>query len=205
MRINAPERRKSLLRWVCLLVVLSVGCGQPPAVPAPPTAEAAPRAAALANAHPAARTVFEFLNSVRAGDQVAASTKLSPLSLKRIRELDLQISPPGSETAKFRVGGVDETTPDRASVECVWTDTDVQGQVTDERYRWMLRNVAGEWKITGVSVAGADGEQTVVLDFENTVGLVADAPGATKEDPASGGAPRQARQGPPASQPAGPR
>ena len=198
-------RIQSAPQWMCVLILAWAGCGEAPAPPTTKTAGEPPRAKTLANVHPAARTVFEFLESVRDGDQLAASTKLSPLSLQRIKELDLNISPPGSETAKFRVGGVQTAGNDRATVECIWTDTDVRGKVTDESYRWMLRNVAGEWKITGVSVTEQDGDGTVVLDFENPVGLVADTGGGQPTTSTSGDQVRQARQASPPAQPAGAR
>lgn len=116
---------------------------------------------------PVARVAFEFLEAVRQGDIEAASSKLTPLALKRTSELEMSFSPPGSPTAVFQIGATDQIEPDKAIVESVWTDLDPDGNPQQEQIVWALRLVDGGWRISGM-VAEVDPEQpAVIIDFEN--------------------------------------
>jgi hypothetical protein len=123
--------------------------------------------AASAPSDPVARVVYEFLEAVRIGDTDAASSRLTPLALERTNELDLNISPPGSPTARFQVGVVEMVDAEKAVVECVWTDDDADGNPRDEKITWALKLNAGQWRISGMAADMGPDQLPVVMDFEN--------------------------------------
>ena len=78
---------------------------------------------------PIGRVVYDFLESVRVGQgENAAAKLLTPLALQKIQEQDLNIAPPGSPTARFKVTHVEMMEGDRAVVDSTWTDVDADGK-----------------------------------------------------------------------------
>ena len=56
------------------------------------------------NSNPAARAAHDFLGAVLKGNTQAASALLTPAATQRIIASGKQFSPPGLETATFRIG-----------------------------------------------------------------------------------------------------
>jgi hypothetical protein len=143
---------------------------------------------------PVARVVYEFLDAVRCGDTETSSARLTPLALQRTSELDLNFSPPGSPTARFRVGAVEMIDAEKAVVECVWTDQDADGVPRDEKITWALKLNSSEWRISGMAADMGPKQDPVVMDFENP-GQLSPTAKATAASP-SAETPRQAAQPP---------
>lgn len=116
---------------------------------------------------PIARVVHEFLEAVRVGNTETASSRLTPLALQRTNELDLNISPPGSPTARFQVGAHEMVDAEKAVVESIWTDNDADGNPRDEKITWALKLNAGQWRISGMAADMGPDQPPVVMDFEN--------------------------------------
>lgn len=135
------------------------------------------------------QVVQDFLEAVRLGNTEAASKLLTPLALQRTRELDLNISPPGSATAKFSVGELEMIDPQRAIVRSVWTDLDADGKPSSEKITWALKQTGGHWQISGMAADVGENQPPVVVDFENPGELA----GSNSAPPTAEKTPRQAK------------
>jgi len=135
-----------------------------------------------------AEVVAEFLEAVRLGNSESASTRLTPLALRRIKENDMDFAPPASETAQFRVGKIEMFESDKAFVESVWIERDADGKSYDETMTWGLRLTGEGWRISGMAAHRGPGQPPILVDFEN--------PGQIMGTPAPQGdrISRQARQ-----------
>ncbi len=152
----------------------------------------APPASSTTNGslHQVTQVVHQFLEAVRLGETENASLLLTALALERTRELELSFSPPGSETARFTVGKVEMVDQERAIVQSVWTDLDVDGKPIDEPITWALRLVEGQWRISGMAAEIGSGQPPVVMDFENPQDLMRQEPKTKSAE----GSLRQAKQ-----------
>ncbi len=169
------------LYLVAALAMLSgaIGCGQAEAPKAPTVmaetnaaiSQAASSMASAAPSDPIALVVFEFLDAVRQGDTNAAGQRLTPLALKRTSEQDLVFAPPGSATARFKVGNVEMIDQEKAVVDSVWTDLDADGKPHDEPTLWALKLTEGKWRISGMMADMGAGEAPTPIDFENPESL----------------------------------
>src|SRR3990167_2777705 len=98
------------------LFILAGGCGKPPG-PSPDTAatkEASPQASRIADGGGGSSAdalksdtpeaaVGKFLEAVKTGNDRTAEVMFTDLARERIKELDLKVTPPGSDTAKYEV------------------------------------------------------------------------------------------------------
>jgi len=179
--------RTLLLLLTVVVFTVAVGCNMKgkDSSPAARTGDNTP-------SDPVARVVYDFLEAVRNGDTEQASAQLTPLALQRTREMDLNFSPPGSKTARFRVGAIEMIDTDKAVVESVWTDVDADGQPNDEKITWALKLSESRWRISGMAAELGPDQPPVVMDFENPGQLIAPQKGgASASDSTS---PRQASQ-----------
>ncbi len=161
--------RKPLLSLVAVAIVVATGC---------------------AKTDSPADVVAEFLEAVRVGNSESASTRLTPLALQRIKENDMDFAPPASETAQFRVGKIEMFESDKAFVESVWTERDVDGQNHDETMTWGLRLTDEGWRISGMAAHRGPDLPPILVDFENPGQLMGTPPSPSQGD----GISRQARQ-----------
>lgn len=181
--------------WAALAAVgFSVGCGGSEA-PAPAAGSAASGATAAAASVPAVpatavlpsseipsdpvgRVVYDFLESVRMGQgENAAVQLLTPLALQKIQEQELNIAPPGSPTARFRVNHVEMLEGgDHAVVESTWSDVDADGKTYQEPIYCALRICEGQWRIHGMAQYMGEGQDPMVIDFENLDALLEQQP-----------------------------
>lgn len=177
-----------------LLLALVVGCGQSntPSGPAAPTnpATANPAAPAAQPATPAAApaattgaqnaaapadlqtasadpasAVRAFLEAVRTGNDKRAEQMMSKVALENLRKQQMNVAPPGSDTARFEIGKVETLAADAARVSATWTDFDGPQQKTDNML-WMLRKDPEGWRIMGTAIELFPGEAPLLLDFE---------------------------------------
>jgi hypothetical protein len=168
------------------LAVLTVGCSSSE------TGSPSSAGSGLSSAA-AVQVVQEFLEAVRQGNTDSASSRLTPLALKRTSELDLNFSPPGSPTARFTVGQAELVEADKAVVESTWTDLDADGKPQNEQIIWALKLTGGQWRISGMAAElGAD-QPPLVMDFENPEQLapLASPPGNVTATPRQAALPRE--------------
>ena len=137
------------------------GCGKPSATPD----TAANEHSALTTDMPEA-AVRKFLEAVRTGNDRVAEAMFTDLARERIKELDIQVAPRGSDTAKFEVSKAELLGDDGARVPCEWTDTDSDGKVRVDKMTWMLRKQPEGWRVAGMAAVVLEGEDPLLLDFE---------------------------------------
>ncbi|MBL9164854.1 MAG: hypothetical protein JNL18_19150 [Planctomycetaceae bacterium] len=174
-----------IAKWAAVAAIgFSVGCGGSDA-PAPSASNgaaggngaAAPGPSGEIPSDPVGRVVYDFLESVRVGQgENAAAKLLTPLALQKIQEQDLNIAPPGSPTARFKVTHVEMLEGDRAVVESTWSDVDADGKQYQEPIYCALRICDGQWRIHGMAQYMGEGQQPMVIDFENLDALIEQQP-----------------------------
>ncbi len=111
--------------------------------------------------------IGQFLEAVRTGNDKVAEAMFSDLARERIKELNIQVAPRGSDTAKFEVGQAKYLDPDGARVPCKWTDIDKGGNSRTDEITWMLRKEPEGWRVAGMAAVIFEGEDPLLLDFEN--------------------------------------
>lgn len=136
--------------------------------------------------------VAEFLEAVRSGNSQAASDKLTPLALDRIKENNMDFAPPASETAQFRVGNVEMFEQDKAFVDSVWIERDGDGKTYEENMTWGLKLTASGWRISGMAAHMGPDQTPILVDFENPGQLTELQKSTSPSQPAEDA--RQARQ-----------
>lgn len=167
--------------WMLLLAFLAVGtvgCGGSNGSGGASTPEDAgtqagatlggktPGASTSANMSGPAKAVYQFLEAVRRGDDQKAAEMFTRLARQKAAEMDIQVAPQGSDTAKFTVGEVEYLAEDVAGVKSTWTDLDQNGAVRTDEMAWMLRREPEGWRVTGMAATVFQGEPPLLLDFE---------------------------------------
>lgn len=174
-----------IAKWAAVAAIgFSVGCGgsDAPATSASNgaaggNAAATPGPSGEIPSDPVGRVVYDFLESVRMGQgENAAAKLLTPLALQKIQEQDLNIAPPGSPTARFKVTHVEMMEGDRAVVESTWSDVDADGKQYQEPIYCALRICDGQWRIHGMAQYMGEGQAPMVIDFENLDALIEQQP-----------------------------
>ncbi len=141
-----------------VLFVGLTGCGGSTPAPAP--------AAQAAVAGPD-QTVKQFLEAVRSGDDATAQSMLTKLAQQKTKEMDMVVAPPGSDTAQFEVGQVQQSSDGTARVQSTWSDLDHEGSRRTDQIEWILRPENGQWRIVGMATQIFPDQGPVVLNFEN--------------------------------------
>lgn len=109
----------------------------------------------------------EFLEGLRTADSEVINRLLTPLAQEKITQYDLGFAPPGSETASYTVGSVQNFGPGEAGVETVWSDLDADGKRTAESMTWALKLVDNQWRVCGMAAEQGPNMQPIVFDFED--------------------------------------
>lgn len=147
---------------VVLVVAISaslVGCGGSASTPAAATSGG--------NYPPPEAMVAEFLEAVRTGNDEKASALLTPLARQKTSEMNLEVAPPGSDTAKFKVLQVEYIAEDGAHVGSEWTDVDETGASHTDPIVWMVRREENGWRIAGMATNVFENEPPLFLNFED--------------------------------------
>jgi hypothetical protein len=117
--------------------------------------------------------VCQFLEAIRTGDDQKTEAMFVSQARQKIKELQIPVTPRGSDTARFQIGQVQYLGDDGARVACRWTDLDRDGERRTDEMTWMLRKEGEGWRIAGMAATVFEGEDPLVLDFENPEEVVA--------------------------------
>ena len=117
------------------------------------------------------QVLAEFLEAVRAGDDDKAARLLTPLARKKTSEMEMVVAPPGSDTAKYQVLGV-ELVGDDARVTSDWTDLDGDGRPHTDRIEWIMRKGAEGWRIAGMATRVFADREPIELNFEDPADML---------------------------------
>ncbi|MEX0793935.1 MAG: hypothetical protein WD045_12425 [Pirellulaceae bacterium] len=128
----------------------------------------------LAVAEPAS-TIELFLESLRDGDDAITSRLLSTKAREETAKHDMVVRPPGSSTARFKVGQVVYTTDAKVSahVESHWIDVDETGKKQSYEIVWILRRESRGWAVAGMATELFAGEAPLVMNFEKPQDMLA--------------------------------
>jgi hypothetical protein len=116
------------------------------------------------------RVVSDFMEAVRGGDDKKSESLLTPITRQKIAETQVAVTPPGSPTAKYKVGTVKYVTPekDAAWVGCTVTDTtDDEGHTRTDEIVWVLRHESEGWRIAGMMTEIIPNQPPLILNFED--------------------------------------
>lgn len=166
--------RTSWIVWSAILAVSVLGCGgseQGGQEPGAGGGEARSGGGAGGNTAaqdkgPAA-AVFDFLEAVRTGNDQKAALMLTKLARQKTAELNMEVAPPGSDTAQFKVGKVEHLAEGGARVASTWSDLDENSQRRTDEILWMVRREPEGWRIAGVAATVFKGEPPLLLNFED--------------------------------------
>ena len=140
------------IRWmglVLVVVLVSSSCSSSKADPA-----GADNGASAAGAHSAKiggstprpagegpdSAVWDFLESVRTGNDERANKMLTPLARQKVGETQMVLAPPGTDTARFAIVKLELVGDDGARVYVDWTDLDYNGKPRTDQTIWMVRH-----------------------------------------------------------------
>jgi len=117
-----------------------------------------------------AHAVYEFLEAVRTGSDQQAGSMFTSLARQKLDEMQLEVAPQGSDTARFDVetDSVEYISEGQgARVKSVWTDLGADGQPESQEITWMLRQEPEGWRIAGMGTKVFDDAPPLYLDFED--------------------------------------
>ena len=114
--------------------------------------------------------VSQFLDQVRRGGQDSgAGTLLTEKARSELKRIGRNIQPMGSPDARYEVTRF-ELVPgqdDSALVHSIWSDPDGQGGQSNYQVVWAVVRESAGWRISGMAIEEKEGEQPVIIDFEN--------------------------------------
>lgn len=137
--------------------------------------EPAKTGAAVVNPKSAQECVQFFLDAVRKGDDKTAGAMLTTLARTKTQEMNLQVAPPGSNTATFEVGEVKlvgENGEEGAYVASKWTDVGDDGKPHTDEIMWMVSKDSEGWRIVGMGVKVFEDLEPVYLNFEDPADML---------------------------------
>lgn len=113
------------------------------------------------------QTVFDFLEAVRRGNDEQAERLLTSTALRKTKERDMVVAPPGSDTASFTVDQAQLVGDDGAHVPSSWKDVDHDGEDRTDGITWVLRKEDEGWRIAGMATKVFPDQAAVVMNFED--------------------------------------
>ena len=143
------------------------------------------------NTNPIAKATYDFLDAVLKGDTQRASARLTPQAMQRIVQSGKGFSPPGLETATFKIGEIRTPSQDQAIAQCVLTDT-TEGNTHSEEMCCLLRKVENDWRVSGIAYGTTPDKPWTLSDFESGQNMAIPRPGqptggmANNPNPANG-------------------
>lgn len=152
--------RHGLTLFAAIVVAGVVGCGSS-------TTQDSASGGKPGDFPPPDAMVAEFLEGIRSGNDAKAASLLTPLARQKTAEMGLEVAPPASETAKFKVGQVEYVAEDGAHVATDWMDVDENGQQTTDAIIWMVRRENDGWRVAGMATKVFEDQPPLFLNFED--------------------------------------
>jgi len=172
-------RSEHVLVVLVCLVLISGGCGKPQVGDQAPAPDAGVGPATTQSGGDAgtqpdgpASATREFLEAVRSGNDEKAAKMLTTVAREKTAQMNLKVTPPGSDTAQFSIGNVQYFPQDRAGVQAVWSDLGENSQRKVEKMTWMLRREPIGWRVAGVVVPVFADRPPLLLNFEDPEDMV---------------------------------
>lgn len=174
---------------VCLMTLAAtIGCGgaeQPTKSVQKTDASAAPEETSAAETTSAPQTadavdaaddpkvsLERFLTAIKAGDDETAASMLTPLARQKTSEMGLNVAPPGSDTATFKVIGVEMKGTTGAYVACEWNEVDEAGERSTDQVVWVMAKQEAGWRIAGMVAKIFPDLDAIVFNFEDPEDMI---------------------------------
>lgn len=109
----------------------------------------------------------KFLSAIKAGDDETAASMLTPLARQKTSEMGLNVAPPGSDTATFKVIGIEMKGTTGAYVACEWNEIDSQGELSTDQVIWVMAKQEAGWRIAGMVAKIFPDLDAIVFNFED--------------------------------------
>lgn len=180
-----------------------VGCGESSTEPSASSPRKPPAFGTGGLGKTPAEAVHAFLSAVKDGDEETASQLLTPLAREKTKEMEMEVAPPGSQTAQFAIGDVEQINEEIAHVASTWSDVDEEGTPHQDSIIWLLRREAEGWRIGGMATKIFDDEPPLYLNFEDPEEMIRKQMLVEQEIQRRFNSDQQASQ-PPAGQPGAP-
>jgi hypothetical protein len=119
--------------------------------------------------------VVEFLESIKRGDDAAASSMLTNVARTKTEELGLTVAPPVNPSARYQVKECEliGDSGDLVHVGTVWSDVDDAGQESSENIVWVVRLDPEGWRVVGMAMKVFDDMAPLLLNFEDPDDMIA--------------------------------
>lgn len=172
------------------LVVLAIGCGSsnsPVSQSGGDTSggvgQSTPSEGAVGvDPSPAMEVVSQFLDALRRGGSDSESLELvTSKAREEFRRTGLVLQPIGSPNATFKVNRCKAIPGDESSalVHTTWSEPTEDGGSEPLEVVWAVQNEASGWRISGMVISQPEGQNPIVVDFENGTDLAAKFPAPT--------------------------
>jgi hypothetical protein len=186
--------------WTILLALAAlapIGCGSSDAPPAANIqGEGGSNAATGAGNSAAGKeapdaVVTAFLESLRKGNDVLASSLLTDRARQETAKKGLKVQPPGTPDMTYQIGQTEYVTEakDGAHVGSVWSEKLPSGETASFEVIWVLRLEKQGWRIAGMATPVGDEGEPLFLNFEDPEDLLrkwqASEPAVAEETPAT--------------------
>ncbi len=123
----------------------------------------------------------QFLNAVKGGDDEGAAAMLTTVAREKTSAMGLNVAPPGSDTATFKISQVEMKGDNGAYVACAWTDTDEQGNQSTDEVVWVMAREEAGWRIAGMVAKVFPDLEAIVFNFEDPEDMIRKQESAQQE------------------------
>ena len=114
--------------------------------------------------------VSTFLDQIRrGGEDSGAGNLLTEKARSELNRIGRSIEPMGSPDARYQVTRA-ENVPGQensALVHSIWTDPNGAGGQSDYQVVWAVVREPVGWRISGMAIQEQEGQDPVIIDFEN--------------------------------------
>ncbi len=123
----------------------------------------------------AQRTVVNFLEAIRRGDDSVARGLLSVAARTKTEEMGLSVAPPVEDTATYTIKASEVVSEDGdvVHVGTTWTDTDADGFKTSDNVVWVVRLDPEGWRVVGMAMRIFEDLPPLLLNFEDPEDMLA--------------------------------
>ena len=152
---------------VLVTFVCGLGCGksEPVAENSPPSGKQ-PKPAEISPAE----IVSQFLDRVRRGGEDSdAGGLLTEKAQAELARIGRSVQPIGSPDASFQVTRTEPVPGQDGArlVQSIWSEPNADGTQSSYEVVWAMQREASGWRISGLAMQLADGQQPMVINFED--------------------------------------